>query len=306
MDLARRGPRKLSPHERGQVASLVRTDVGAKLFADADRPPSGEWLCVFDHRVRYGDIGRDPVGAQPDFDPLLEYGLDDDPARPANSTVPSEPPSLFSLLKPHFLNVFAHASRWGWSDEAFLRLHEFLVLACFWRRKNSAYVSYDEARRALQETNDAGRAHSIDFLNHTVLDGDPKKWRRFGKPFVEKACPREDRFRTEETSRRFADLVENAGDMFPEVVRTISPHLIPIRKGGLFAIPLGQGDLAADDAPATRFPDATLALIDKLVPDDPDQVPYKLDLVVEAIGEAKPSLRQDSRWRRLSRVVLNP
>ena len=94
--------------------------------------------------------------------------------------------------------------------------------------------------------------------------------------------------------------------MFPEVVRTISPHLIPIRKGGLFAIPLGQGDLAADDAPATRFPDATLALIDKLVPDDPDQVPYKLDLVVEAIGEAKPSLRQDSRWRRLSRVVLNP
>ena len=213
--------------------------------------------------------------------------------------------SLFSSLKPHFLNVFSHAWIWNWSEGPFLRLHEFLVLACFWRRKNSAYVSYDEARRALQATNDAGRAHSLDFLSHTVLHGDPAKWRRFGKPFLEKAWPREERFRAEETSRRLADLVKNAGDMFPEVVRTISPHLIPIRKGGLFAIPLGQGDAAADDAPARRFPDATLALIDKLVPDNPDQAPYKLDIVVEAIGEAKPSLRQDSRWRRLRKVVLH-
>ena len=48
VELARRGPRNLEKHERGQVASLVRSIDGAKLFAEADPPPPGEWLCVFD------------------------------------------------------------------------------------------------------------------------------------------------------------------------------------------------------------------------------------------------------------------
>ena len=53
VELAQRGPRNLEMHERGQVASLVRTVEGAKQFADADPPPPGEWLCVFDSAVRY-------------------------------------------------------------------------------------------------------------------------------------------------------------------------------------------------------------------------------------------------------------
>ena len=82
VDLARKGPRNLEPYERGQVASLVRTDVGAKLFADADPSPSGEWLCVFDRNFRYGEPETPLDDSQPAFDPLIEYGLDDDPPRP--------------------------------------------------------------------------------------------------------------------------------------------------------------------------------------------------------------------------------
>ena len=82
VELARRGPRNLEKHERGQVASLVRTVDGAKLFADADPPPPGEWLCVFDKYVRYGRVERDPYEELPKYDPLVEYGLDDDPPRP--------------------------------------------------------------------------------------------------------------------------------------------------------------------------------------------------------------------------------
>ena len=82
VDLARKGPRNLEPYERGQVASLVRTDVGAKLFADTDPPPPGEWLCVFDRNFRYGKVETPLDDSQPTFDPLIEYGLDDDPPRP--------------------------------------------------------------------------------------------------------------------------------------------------------------------------------------------------------------------------------
>ena len=80
-----RGPRTLTPYERGQVASLVRTDKGARLFADADPPLPGEWLCVFDRNVRYGPVGLSFDDSQPNFDPLVEYRLDDDPPRPPST-----------------------------------------------------------------------------------------------------------------------------------------------------------------------------------------------------------------------------
>ena len=92
VELARRGPRNLEDYERGQVASLVRNFEGAKLFADADPPLPGEWLCVFDSKIRFGRVEQDFLGSLPDFDPLIEYGLDDDPPRPGGIRVGAEPP----------------------------------------------------------------------------------------------------------------------------------------------------------------------------------------------------------------------
>ena len=88
------------------------------------------------------------------------------------------------------------------------------------------------------------------------------------------------------------------------MVDTILPYLVPIFGGGLFVTPLVQQNGEEEGTLATRFPDAVLALIDKLVPNNPSQIPYQLDIVIEMIAEAKPSLRQDSRWRRLNNVVL--
>ena len=91
VDLARKGPRNLEPYERGQVASLVRTEVGTKLFADADPPPPGEWLCVFDRNFRYGEVGIQSDDSQPAFDPFIEYSLDDDPPRPPENWRQTDP-----------------------------------------------------------------------------------------------------------------------------------------------------------------------------------------------------------------------
>ena len=82
VELSGSGPRELASYERGMVAHLVRTSIGAKQFADAEPAPPAEWLCVFDVFRRYEKpatgYGRDPKA----FDPLEEYGLDDDPPRP--------------------------------------------------------------------------------------------------------------------------------------------------------------------------------------------------------------------------------
>ena len=79
VELAQMGPKNLEMHERGQVASLVRTIDGAKLFAEVDPPPPGEWLCVFDSTIRCGKVERDNSRVSRRSGPLIEYGLDDDP-----------------------------------------------------------------------------------------------------------------------------------------------------------------------------------------------------------------------------------
>ena len=81
-ELSAKGPRELATHERGMVAHLVRTSIGANQFADRKPAPPAEWLCVFDVSCRYAKpsngFGPGPRG----FDPLEAYGLDDDAPRP--------------------------------------------------------------------------------------------------------------------------------------------------------------------------------------------------------------------------------
>ena len=99
-------------------------------------------------------------------------------------------PALFSLLRPHCLKVFGHASDWKWSDEGFKALHEFLVCGCLWGKHDEAYLTFAETRRALQLTDDAGRNHCIIFLTE-LIEKAQVSWHQFGKPFLDEAWPKE-------------------------------------------------------------------------------------------------------------------
>ena len=81
--LSAQGPRELAPHQRGMVAHLVRTPIGANEFAERRPAPSAEWLCVFDVSCRYAKSSRGVREDATAFDPLEMYGLDDDPPRSA-------------------------------------------------------------------------------------------------------------------------------------------------------------------------------------------------------------------------------
>lgn len=86
VNLATKGPRAVAAFERGQVAHLVRTTPGARIFANSDAIPPAEWLCVFDAACRAGKVSHTYGDNKKLFDPLVEYGLDDDPSRPLEST----------------------------------------------------------------------------------------------------------------------------------------------------------------------------------------------------------------------------
>lgn len=75
---ALRDPKNLAPHERGQVAHVLRTVQGARLFAEAHPTPHPEWVCVMDRNVRQSKKAHGYGDDAEVFDPVAAYGLDDD------------------------------------------------------------------------------------------------------------------------------------------------------------------------------------------------------------------------------------
>lgn len=75
---AERDPKEISPHERGQVAHVLRSVPGAKAFADAEPSPHPEWVCVLDAFVRNAKKSSGYGEDAEEFDPVQAYGLDDD------------------------------------------------------------------------------------------------------------------------------------------------------------------------------------------------------------------------------------
>ena len=75
--LSQEDPKVLTPHERGQVAHVLRTSLGTKMFAEADPIPHPEWICVMDANVRLAEYSSSFDQAEI-FDPIAAYGLDDD------------------------------------------------------------------------------------------------------------------------------------------------------------------------------------------------------------------------------------
>lgn len=95
--LARRGPARLKPHERGMVAHIASSYKGARALRTKSPATPAEWLCVFDPRARFGEPQSAGGFLAPGeiIDPLTRYRLDDDPPRnpkdrrgPGGSPVP--------------------------------------------------------------------------------------------------------------------------------------------------------------------------------------------------------------------------
>lgn len=71
-------PKTLEPYQRGQVAHVVRSVPGAKLFAEAEHPTHPEWACVFSSFIRSAKRDSGYGEDAEVFDPSVSYGLDDD------------------------------------------------------------------------------------------------------------------------------------------------------------------------------------------------------------------------------------
>lgn len=206
------------------------------------------------------------------------------------------------ILCPYLLAVLKSEPTWE-LDESDKR-HWIQKMVVLTRPENDGGppVSFKEAREVLVATDDKGRGDALWMLAN--IASEQGTWNAFVKPFIEQAWPRQMKFRTENVSRSIAHLVEQSGDNFPDVVRTVVGLLRPVAHLDMITYRLSKEAEEGTNDFAQKYPAETLLLLDALIADDRSQMPYELGKALEVIGEADPKLRRTREWRRLSDLTV--
>ncbi len=278
---------------RSRLATLLTANPVGRDYSISELASSLTWL-------HYVDADWTKERLIPLFEPT---GPDAEPAWSGYQYDQQASPPLFALLKPHFLKIFPPLSKWRWDDNAIRHFSELVVVYCFWCQNDERYLSYSEARALLQQSTDVGRSNAAWTLARVVKSN--HAWQSFGKPFLLNAWPRERRFQTSSTSSHLAEVAQAANGDFADAVNTLLPLLVPVDHPDVILHEAADESLSEDTAskPHRRFPEAYLALIDRLISRDAISGAYGLGVALHALGEAAPPLRQDPRWRRLNDIA---
>ena len=209
------------------------------------------------------------------------------------------PAEVIKQIKPEFIDLFPHLSKWSWGELDLERLHEWLVLLCLEHLNDPVYVSFAEAKAALRATDKLGRGQCLSTLIRLTRE-ERKRWWRFVKPFLDSAWPRELMYRTDSVTRRFAEIAFGDTDIFPEVVDGLLPHLRPVSDLNSIAYQLTRGN---GTSIAAKFPLHALKLLDALIEKDGGLPQYDIGQILEIASTADPSVLQRRIWKRLNRIA---
>lgn len=212
-------------------------------------------------------------------------------------------PATFARLKDGFLGVLNGNAPWELDKSEYRTQVQRLVYLTKPRKDGPPFISFAEAREALIGVDDQGRSDAVGALaNILEQDKSGHEWSRFVKPFLDEAWPRQMRFRTDAVARGFARLAEASGDNFESAVEVVLPFLRPVSHLDMITYRIAKDQKEGSPSLASRFPAATLRILDALVADDRSQMPYGLGTSIGLIAEADPSLKQSKAWRRLNEL----
>ena len=85
-----------------------------------------------------------------------------------------------------------------------------------------------------------------------------------------------------------------------QVSEAILPHLIKIDRDHRLPLDFRQSNNKIRNI-VDRYPEHTLSVLWKVLPDDVDAWPYEMDATLDRIGSAKPALKKDKRLIELKR-----
>ncbi|MDE8601665.1 SIR2 family protein [Marinomonas sp. RSW2] len=161
-------------------------------------------------------------------------------------------------------------------------------------------VSFDDMRRCLRHMTLKNIQNVISRLKQ-IGQNDSSDWEKKVIPFIKQAWPKEKNYQKPEMTTNWLYLLATTGVYFPSVLNAVSPFLKPIQG---FSIPLTSFYRSKDGTPlAQLFPKDTLDLLDKLIMDTPNIIPYEVPKMLDIITESDPPLLNSAKYKRLIAII---
>lgn len=245
----------------------------------------------------------DPSWAQERLIPLLAF---DHPAsEPAwngflhSGRVPWPP--LAGVIKPLLLDLFPWIYSFHWDRDISDVAAQWLGFMRVFHPDQTDGLSKSHMRSVLRSMSDGARNRFIFWLGR-VGQGNDNGWVNLVVPFVDEVWPRERKYRTSASVRAWVGLLDDTGVSFPAVYFAVKKFLVPVETNEHPFYRFTR-EINGEEPITTRFPEATLDLIDSVTPMVLTRPAYELPKVLAVIAEAAPALTSDIRYLRLIDLV---
>ncbi|MGE6742059.1 hypothetical protein ACQKGC_17445 [Allorhizobium pseudoryzae] len=245
----------------------------------------------------------DPIWTQARLIPMLAF---DHPAsEPAwNGFLHSEQvpwPPLAELIKPLLIDLFPWIDGFSWDRELSNVAAQWLGFMRVFHPDQPEGLTKQEMRTVLRSMADESRNHFIFWLGR-VGQKNENGWIELVVPFIDNVWPRERRFRTSTLMRAWIGLLDDTGDHFPVVYRAVKKLLVPVETNDHPFYRFTR-EINDEEPITTRFPEATLDLMNTVTPQVLTRPPYELPKVLALIAEINPALTSDPRYLRLKDLI---
>lgn len=229
--------------------------------------------------------------------PLFDWANNKEEAQRAWSAFLSNPQlyrPFIAAIKSYFLNTAKH-----FNDLS--RDHDWDMYA-----QVLAYLALDPSDVfTMKELADATRLLDQDGLERGLISlvnglqnaGEQREdyWRNRVKLYMQGVWPDEAE-KTDEVATRVAQLCVEAGKAFPEAVDEFKGWLTPVDHGNLLF------DHLHERGHDKNYPDHALDFTNRLTGDELTWLPRDFKVCLDTIGEAKPALKEDHRYKRLEKL----
>ena len=162
-------------------------------------------------------------------------------------------------------------------------------------------LSKSQMRSVLRSMSDGTRNRFIFWLG-SVGQSNDDGWVNLVVPFVNEVWPRERKYRTTASVRAWIGLLDDTSVSFPAVYFAVKKFLVPVETNEHPFYRFTR-EINGEEPITTRFPEATLDLMDSVTPMVLTRPAYELPKVLAVIAEAAPALTSDIRYLRLIDLV---
>ena len=204
-------------------------------------------------------------------------------------------------LKPMLLEIFPTVYQWSWDRDLTKVAAQMVIELSIFRQGEPDCITINEARQCIRNMSDANRQDAI-FRLGQIGQREDDGWVSHVVPFIEQTWPRERKFRTTEMVSAWVNLLDDTGDYFPLVLKSVRRFLVPVEQESHWLYRFTR-EIGGQEPLTTKHPAAVLDMLDAIVSNDPQAAPQELSLILDLIEATDPSLARDRRYYRLIDLV---